>query len=156
MLKILAISLICVGAVSAYTVPTNNAASRRAFIKTCTTVVPSVVVATSSEPSVAFDGSGSNAYSGKGVTSKADLKKSYQRRIVADVKDFKRLGAAIENGETEGSAWVDFFIEYQRREPDSAGRTYAALVDLVGNKDLSGCGTLLAASFAKQGKPSEG
>jgi hypothetical protein len=36
------------------------------------------------------------------------------------------------------------------------GRTYAANVDLNGNNELRGCGTLLAASFAKAGKPSEG
>ena len=66
------------------------------------------------------------------------------------------LGAAIGNGETDGDAWVNFFIPYQRREPDSSGRAYAAFVDLVGNKELSGCGILLAASFAKPGKPSEG
>ena len=134
-----------------------STSSRKAFIKTCATVAPSIAFHLTSAPKAfAFDGSGSNAYSGKGVTSKADLKKSYQRRVVADIKDLKRLGVAIQKGETEGDAWVDFFIPYQRREPDSSGRTYAAFVDLVGNKELSGCGTLLAASFAKPGKPSEG
>ena len=87
--------------------------------------------------------------------SRAELKKSYQRRIVADVKDFKRLGNAIQNGKSDGDEWVNFFIEYKRREPDSNGRAYAAYVDLVGNKELSGCGTLLGASYAKAGKPSE-
>lgn len=133
--------------------------SRKAFIKTCTTVVPAAVAlqaTVATKPAQAFDGQGSSVYSGKGIASKAELKKSYQTRVVADAKDFKRLGAAIEKGETEGDAWVNFFIEYQRREPDAAGRTYAALVDLVGNKDTSGCGTLLATSFAKAGKPSEG
>lgn len=154
-----ALSILCSGLVSAYTVPKSTCvSSRKAFIKACTVVIPSMAVQVAAEPqsALAFDGSGSNAYSGKGVTSKADLKKSYERRVVADVKDFKKLGDAIRNGETEGDAWVNFFIPYQRREPDSSGRTYAALVDLVGNKDLSGCGTLLAASFAKPGKPSEG
>ena len=56
----------------------------------------------------------------------------------------------------DGNAWVSFFIEIQRREPDSVGRTYAALADLIGLKDYSGCGTLLAASYAKPGKPSDG
>lgn len=158
MKNFIAISLILLGLTSAYTVPKSSCIStRKAFIKTCAVVAPSLVFhAASASPAAAFDGSGSNVYSGKGVTSKADLKKSYQRRVIADVKDFKNLGIAIKNGETEGDAWVNFFIPYQRREPDSNGRTYAAYVDLVGNKDLSGCGTLLAASFAKQGKPSEG
>lgn len=115
-----------------------------------------IQAATAPKPVQAFDGAGSSAYIGKTTTSKAELNKSYQRRVVADVKDFKRLGEAIQNGETEGDSWVSFFIEFQRREPDSVGRAYAALVDLVGNKELSGCGTLLAASFAKAGKPSEG
>lgn len=157
--KLLVIPFLTLGNASAYLVPRPSCfTSRKAFIKTCTAVVPSLVlpVAIAPKPALAFDGSGSSVYSGKGATSKADLKKSYQRRVVADVRDFKRLGEAIQKGETEGDAWVDFFIEYQRREPDSAGRTYAALVDLVGNKELSGCGILLAASFAKPGKPSEG
>lgn len=128
--------------------------SRRSFIKTCTVAPVATVFTTQSAQ--AFDGSGSSAYAGKTPTSKAELKKSYQTRVIADVKDFKALGRAIERGETSGAAWVDFFIEYQRREPDANGRAYAALVDLVGNKELSGCGTLLAASFAKAGKPSEG
>ena len=106
-------------------------------------------------PAQAFDGAGSSSYPGKSASSKIELKKSYQTRVVADVKDFKQLGAAIDNGETEGKAWVNFFIEYQRREPDSVGRSYAANVDLVGNKDLSGCGILLAASYAKAGKPAD-
>lgn len=152
-------SLLLLGLASAYTVPKSNCvSSRKAFIKTCTVVAPSVAfhMAATTKPAVAFDGSGSNAYSGKGVTSKADLKKSYQRRVVADIRDFKLLGEAIKRGETEGDAWVNFFIPYQRREPDSNGRTYAAYTDLVGNKELSGCGTLLAASFGKPGKPTEG
>ena len=113
-----------------------TASSRRAFIKTCTVVAPTVAASViTTSPVGAFDGAGSSAYAGKSTTSKAELKKSYQRRVIADVKDFKTLGAAINNGETEGDAWVDFFIEYQRREPDSNGRAYAAFVDLVGNKE---------------------
>lgn len=157
MKNLFAASLILLGIVSAYTVPKPSCvSSRKAFIKTCAAVAPSLAFHVASQPATAFDGSGSNVYSGKGVTSKGDLKKSYQRRVIADIKDFNKLGAAIDKGETEGDAWVNFFIPYQRREPDSNGRTYAAYVDLVGNKELSGCGTLLAASFAKQGKPSEG
>jgi len=153
---------------SAYTVPKSTTrsfpsssivtpSSRRAFVHTCilSPSIAAVVTAGNQQQAQAFDGAGSSAYAGKTPTSKAELKKSYIRRVVADVKDFKRLGVAIQNGETDGDAWVNFFIEYQRREPDSNGRTYAAYVDLVGNKELSGCGTLLAASFAKPGKPSE-
>lgn len=51
---------------------------------------------------------------------------------------------------------MNFFIEFQRREPDAYGRAYAANVDLVGGKDISGCGTLLAASYTKPGKPADG
>lgn len=155
---------------SAYTVPKSTRrsfppssiitpSSRRAFVHTCI-LSPSIAAVVTAgnqqqQQAQAFDGAGSSAYTGKTPTSKAELKKSYIRRVVADVKDFKRLGVAIQNGELDGDAWVNFFIEYQRREPDSTGRTYAAYVDLVGNKELSGCGTLLAASFAKPGKPSE-
>jgi hypothetical protein len=60
------------------------------------------------------------------------LKRQYQGRIVADARDFNTLGSAIKAGETEGKAWVNFFIQFQRREPDEVGRTYAALVDLRG------------------------
>ncbi len=104
----------------------------------------------------AFDGSGSSAYAGRTPASKVELVKGYKERVIADVRDFNALGKAIDRGETDGDAWVNFFIEFQRREPDSVGRTYAALVDLVGNKDISGCGILLASSFTKPGKPSEG
>ena len=158
MKKSIAVLLVLVGLSSAYIVPKPSiVSSRKAFIKTCGAVIaPSLAFNVTPQKSGAFDGSGSNAYSGKGVTSKSDLKKSYQRRVIADVRDFKKLGAAIGNGETDGDAWVNFFIPYQRREPDSSGRAYAAFVVLVGNKELSGCGILLAASFAKPGKPSEG
>ena len=106
--------------------------------------------------SIAFDGTGSSAYTGRTPASKAELVKGYKDRIVADVRDFNALGKAIDRGETDGDAWVNFFIEFQRRDPDSVGRTYAALADLVGIKDVSGCGILLASSFTKPGKPSEG
>ena len=92
----------------------------------------SSIMLISSQPALAFDGSGSSAYSGRSPATKAALKKQYQERIVADVRDFNTLGKAISKGETEGSAWVNFFIQFQRREPDAVGRTYAALVDLRG------------------------
>ena len=152
--NMLAFSLM--GMASAYTV--SSSSSRKVFLETCTSTIASAAflqVATPS-PSLAFDGTGSSAYAGKNAASKAELKKSYQTRIIADVKDFKALGTAILNGETEGRAWGNFFIEFQRREPDENGRAYAAQVDLVGNKDLSGCGTLLAGSYAKPGKPADG
>lgn len=105
----------------------------------------------------AFDGSGASAYSGRNpMTSKAEQRKGYQDRIIADVKDFNALGAAIDKGILEGDAWVNFFIQYQRREPDAVGRTYAALADLIGTKEISGCGFLLATSFSKPGKPADG
>jgi hypothetical protein len=103
---------------------------------------------------------GSTAYSGKGPATKAALRKSYQDRVAADVRDFNRLGASINRGETDGSAWINFFITLQRREPDEAGRTYAALADLRGiavNKKKTefqgGDGFLLANTFTKAGKP---
>ena len=163
MLKLLLVSLLSlVSVVTAYTAPRRTscgiATSRRTFIKTSTIIAPATLLQssiTTSKPVLAFDGAGSSAYTGKSTTSRAELKKSYQRRVVADVKDFKRLGNAIQNGKSDGDEWVNFFIEYKRREPDSNGRAYAAYVDLVGNKELSGCGTLLGASYAKAGKPSE-
>jgi hypothetical protein len=84
------------------------------------------------QPARAFDGSGSTAYAGRSPATKAELKRQYQERVVADVRDFNVLGDAIRKGETEGNAWVSFFIQFQRREPDAVGRTYAALVDLRG------------------------
>mmetsp|Transcript_18624 Transcript_18624/g.39984 ORF Transcript_18624/g.39984 Transcript_18624/m.39984 type:complete len:213 (-) Transcript_18624:476-1114(-) len=144
--------VLALGLTSAYTTSPNRAIARKAFIETC--AAAAFLEATT--PSHAFDGSGSSAYAGKSTTSKAELKKSYEGRVIADMKDFKRLGSAIKNGETDGDVWVNFFIEYQRREPDDVGRAYAAFVDLVGNKERSGCGTLLAATFSKPGKPSEG
>jgi hypothetical protein len=106
------------------------------------------------QPAVAFDGSGSSAYSGKNPTTKAALVKSYKSRIAADVHDFNNLGAAIDKGQTEGNEWVSFFIQYPRREPDEVGRTYAALADIIGTSEGGGgCGYLLAVSFAKPNKP---
>jgi hypothetical protein len=110
-------------------------------------------------PAFAFDGSGSSAYSGRSPATKAELKRQYKDRVVADVKDFVSLGKAIDQGETEGKAWINFFITAQRREPDAVGRTYAALVDLRGlptkkaNEFEGGDGLLLANTFTKQGKP---
>ena len=147
---------------SAYTTPTrrigNASSSRKAFLQTCTKSTIAIASTTflTTTTAQAFDGRGSSAYIGKSPTSKAEIKKSYQTRIIANVKDFKKLGATIQTSQSEGDAWVNFFIEYKRREPDEYGRTYAALIDLVGNKELSGCGILLASSFAKPGKPSEG
>ena len=46
-----------------------------------------------------------------------------------------------------------FFIPYERREPDAAGRTYAAQIDLIGAKRQSGsAGLLLAGTYAKPNK----
>lgn len=130
--------------------------SRRDIIGTCASciVAPKLIEPTHVQ---AFDGSGASAYSGRNpLTTKAEQRKSYQERIIADVRDFNALGAAIDKGVADGDAWVNFFIQYQRREPDGAGRTYAALADLVGTKETSGCGYLLATSFAKPGKPADG
>ena len=107
-----------------------SANSRRQLLTSL--VGASSIMLISSQPALAFDGSGSSAYSGRSPATKAALKKQYQERIVADVRDFNTLGKAISKGETEGSAWVNFFIQFQRREPDAVGRTYAALVDLRG------------------------
>lgn len=113
----------------------------------------------SNEPAIAFDGSGASASAGYSPATKAEKKKGYQTRIVADIRDFNKLGAAIDQGTTEGPAWVNFFITFQRREPDSVGRTYAALVDLRGlptkkaKEFEGGDGLLLANTFTKAGKP---
>jgi hypothetical protein len=107
----------------------------------------------------AFDGSGSSVSPGYSPATKAEQKKRYKERVVADVRDFLALGRAIVKGETEGAAWVNFFITFQRREPDAFGRTYAALVDLRGlptkkpNEFVGGGGLLLANTFTKAGKP---
>ena len=107
----------------------------------------------------AFDGSGASAYSGRSPQSKEQLKKSYQARVTADVRDFNRLGAAIGRGElADSDEWKFFFIPFQRKQADSIGRNYAALADFVGHKGESGkleggVGYLLAALFTKSGKP---
>jgi hypothetical protein len=137
--------------------------SRREYLFQSATTATSVglLVLSSITPSVAtaFDGSGSSAYAGRSPATKAELKRQYKDRIVADVKDFVSLGRAIDQGETEGRAWINFFITSQRREPDAVGRTYAALVDLRGlptkkaNEFEGGDGLLLANTFTKAGKP---
>jgi hypothetical protein len=86
------------------------------------------------QASRAFDGSGSTASPGRSPATKAELKRQYKERVVADVHDFNVLGDAIRKGETEGNSWVSFFIQFQRREADSKGRTYAALADLRGTR----------------------
>jgi hypothetical protein len=107
----------------------------------------------------AFDGKGSSVSSGYNPATKAEQKKRYKERIAADVRDFLVLGKAIRAGETSGKEWVNFFITYQRREPDEVGRTYAALADLRGlptkkaNEFEGGDGLLLANTFTKAGKP---
>jgi hypothetical protein len=144
--------------------PTSTLTSRREYLfqsVTTATSVGLIVLSSSFTPSVAtaFDGSGSSAYAGRSPATKAELKRQYKDRIVADVKDFVSLGKAIDQGETEGRAWISFFITAQRREPDAVGRTYAALVDLRGlptkkaNEFEGGDGLLLANTFTKAGKP---
>ena len=144
----------------AYSTNSNSIISRRKlFGAACTScLIGSSPLITPFIPlAQAFDGSGASAYSGRNpLTNKAEQRKIYQDRITADVKDFKALGKAIDNGILEGDTWVNFFIQYQRREPDSVGRSYAALADLIGTKEFSGCGILLATSFAKSGKPADG
>lgn len=79
-----------------------------------------------------------------------------RERIIADVKDFNKLGAAIDKGEIDienDAAWVSFFIPYQRRSPDAAGRSYAAQLDLIGVEKSGGAGLLLATTYAKPNKP---
>ena len=136
----------------------NRSMSRRGSLERMIKGTPTFLVAfeVGKQASIAFDGTGSSAYSGRTPASKSELLKGYKDRVTADVRDFNALGKAIDRGETDGDAWVNFFIEFQRREPDSVGRTYAGLVDLIGIKDVSGCGILLASSFTKPGKPSEG
>jgi hypothetical protein len=103
--------------------------------------------------SLAFDGGGASSYSGRTMATTATKAKGYRDRITADVKDFIALGAAIDRGETSGEAWVAFFIPYQRREMDAAGRTYAAQVDLLGVARAGGAALLLANTYAKPNKP---
>lgn len=101
----------------------------------------------------AFDGSGTSAYSGRNLLDKAAKVKGYRERITADVKDFNALGSAIDNGELEGRVWLSVFTEYQRREADPVGRTYAAAIDLLGVDRSGGAGLLLVNTFAKPNKP---
>ena len=123
--------------------------TRRAF----TTASANAVFLSAPAIATAFDGSGSSAYSGRTPLEKAAKAKSYRDRIVADVRDFNRLGASISKGEVDGDAWVGFFIPYQRREPDPVGRTYAALLDLIGVEKSGGAALLLATTYAKPNKP---
>lgn len=150
---------------AAFSVPERSAAtapsSRRDVLQSAAAAFAAsfVVLLGDAAPAVAFDGSGSSAYAGRSPATKAELKAQYKARVVADVRDFVTLGKAIDNGEVEGKAWINFFITAQRREPDAVGRTYAALVDLRGlptkkaNEFEGGDGLLLANTFTKQGKP---
>lgn len=137
-------SLLVVGAAGrcgAFSVPT-----RRAVL-----ALPLVVAAPAAQ---AFDGSGASSYSGRTQLSAATKAKGYRDRIAADVKDFNALGGAIAAGETSGPAWVDFFIQYQRREPDAVGRTYAAQIDLLGADRSGGAALLLVnTAYLKPNKP---
>lgn len=135
---------------------TLNHQNRRQLLTNLVGMTSSMMLITS--PSFAFDGSGSSAYAGRSPATKAELKRAYQERIVADVRDFNALGNAISKGETEGGAWVNFFVQFQRREPDAVGRTYGALVDLRGirikkEEFEGGDGMLLANTYTKAGKP---
>ena len=119
--------------------------TRRAFLASTVFLPPAIANS--------FDGSGSSAYSGRTPLEKAAKAKGYRDRIVADVRDFNNLGAAIRKGEVDGDAWISFFIPYQRREADSVGRTYAALLDLIGVEKSGGAALLLATTYAKPNKP---
>lgn len=108
----------------------------------------------------AFDGSGSSVSPGYSPATRAEQKRRYRDRVAADVGDFLALGRAIlDEGKTDGPAWVNFFVTLQRREPDGVGRTYAALADLRGlptkkaNEFEGGAGLLLANTYTKPGKP---
>ena len=128
--------------ISAFDVPSPV---RRSFLAT-PIVVPQIAQA--------FDGSGASSYSGRTPLATAAKAKGYRDRIAADVRDFNTLGAAIDRGETQGRAWVDFFIQYQRREADAVGRTYAAQIDLLGADRSGGAALLLVnTAYAKPNKP---
>lgn len=139
--------------------PSTAATSRREYLFHAGVVASAGPLIGASSAARAFEGSGSSAYAGRSPATKAELKRQYQNRVVADVKDFVSLGKRIDQGETEGRAWINFFITAQRREPDAVGRTYAALVDLRGlptkkaNEYEGGDGLLLANTFTKAGKP---
>ena len=142
---------------------TTRTISRRDLLSraatTATIAAAAVVSATTPFSAFAFDGSGASVSSGLAPATKSEKKLRFKQRIIADVKDFIVLGQAIDKGETTGPAWANFFITLQRREPDEAGRTYAALVDLRGvptkksNEFEGGDGLLLANTFTKPGKP---
>lgn len=157
---------ITISAAWGYTTPkqsvhqhTSSLSSRRQILNHITKAssLPFLTIATlsqASQPVQAFEGAGSNA--GR-LTTKGALKKSYEERIIADVRDFNALGRAIDAGDLDGKAWINFFIPYQRREPDDVGRTFAALADLVGSaQNGGGCGILYVGTFVKPGKPAEG
>ena len=107
--------------------------SRRAvfskLIAGSTAAAASVLV---SQPAFSFEGSGSSVSSGYNPASALARRKAYQDRVVADMKDFNRLGASIAAGETSGSPWVSFFIQFPRKQTDDVGRSYAALCDFRG------------------------
>lgn len=134
----------------------SNTKSRRDVLESSTSALVAFIAAgaSSGKAAFAFEGQGSTSYSGRTPATQVAKAKSYRDRIAADVRDFNSLGAAIDRGETSGGAWVAFFIQYQRREPDSVGRTYAAQVDLTGLEGGGGgAGLLLASTFAKPNKP---
>ena len=126
--------------------------SRRAVLASPLVAVVPIVTP---ELAQAFDGSGASSYSGRTLLSAATKAKGYRDRIAADVKDFNALGAAIAAGEMDGSkAWVNFFTEFQRREADDVGRTYAAQIDLLGADRTGGAALLLVnTSYLKPNKP---
>jgi hypothetical protein len=144
------------------TAPTRTISRRDLLSRAATTaaITTAAVVSTTTPFSAfAFDGSGASVSAGYSPATKSEKKIKFKQRIIADVKDFIVLGQAIDKGETKGPAWANFFITFQRREPDEAGRTYAALVDLRGlptkksNEFEGGDGLLLANTFTKPGKP---
>ncbi len=149
------------------TATTTTSTTTAAASAAATTVAAGFVVDMTAYPlpTLAFDGSGSTALAGYNPSTKAEKVRGYKQRVIADVCDFNRLGQSLTAGEPTGDkgskAWVNFFIPYQRREPDEFGRTYAALVDLRGLPTKKkyeyegGDGLLLATSFTKPGKPSE-
>ena len=119
------------------------AASTRALRLTRRGVIaaPAAVAA----PALAFDG---QAYAGRTPQATLELRKSYQERVAADVKDFRKLGAAIEARDLSLDKVFFFFTPQPRSRPDGAGRSYGPLVDLVGYSSNNwGCGYPLAASF---------
>ena len=134
----------CCGGCLAFSV---NSPMRRSMLAT-----PALVVVRP-RISQAFDGSGTSAYSGRNLLDKATKIKGYKDRIAADVRDFNALGAAIDRGELEGSEWLSVFTQYQRREADPVGRTYAAEIDLIGGDRSGGAALLLVNTFAKPNKP---